>query len=305
MAWPRSPRRRRRRRHRHRAHRLRRLGRMPWLALAHLSSSPAVPATQRWPSPTGGGGAVNAIEKMPAGAGGDPPAARRVARPPRQAAPAPVRGDMVPALISGGESVVTYPSSCTLESERMYLPAERQHRRLGHAGRDSRSREFVLPPTQSRRPIPAGRGPAGQSSGVSTSRPSRSTRWHPIVTTMLDASDAQAGPSRAVRARLVVRCSELHAVRRYAVDRGRPARHGPGRARSTSTCRSTTLCMALLGWRIAAVRYCGVALGVREVVTTKKHFTGLCRPGSRAPSAIAKFCCARFSATRAREVESA
>jgi acetylornithine deacetylase len=32
-------------------------------------------------------------------------------------------GDIVPALISGGEWVVTYPSSCRLQSELMYLPA--------------------------------------------------------------------------------------------------------------------------------------------------------------------------------------
>jgi len=31
--------------------------------------------------------------------------------------------DIVPAIISGGEWVVTYPSSCTLQSELMYLPA--------------------------------------------------------------------------------------------------------------------------------------------------------------------------------------
>ena len=69
------------------------------------------------------GGAVNAIEKMTVVL-----EAIRLLRDewrgrPDKLHPHLSAGDIVPAKISGGEWVVTYPSSCTLESELMYLPA--------------------------------------------------------------------------------------------------------------------------------------------------------------------------------------
>jgi acetylornithine deacetylase len=68
------------------------------------------------------GGAVNAIEKMTVVL-----EAIRLLREewrgrPDKLHPHLSAGDIVPAKISGGEWVVTYPSSCTLESELMYLP---------------------------------------------------------------------------------------------------------------------------------------------------------------------------------------
>ena len=68
------------------------------------------------------GGAVNAIEKM-----GVVLEAIRLLREewrgrPDKQHPHLSPGDIVPAIISGGEWVVTYPSSCTLVSELMYLP---------------------------------------------------------------------------------------------------------------------------------------------------------------------------------------
>jgi acetylornithine deacetylase len=68
------------------------------------------------------GGAVNAIEKM----GVILDAIRRLREEwrgrPDKMHPYLSASDIVPAKISGGEWVVTYPSSCTLESELMYLP---------------------------------------------------------------------------------------------------------------------------------------------------------------------------------------
>jgi acetylornithine deacetylase len=69
------------------------------------------------------GGAVNAIEKM-----GVVLEAIRLLREEWRGRPDKRHahlspGDIVPAIISGGEWVVTYPSSCTLTSELMYLPA--------------------------------------------------------------------------------------------------------------------------------------------------------------------------------------
>jgi acetylornithine deacetylase len=68
------------------------------------------------------GGAVNAIEKMTVVL-----EAIRLLREewrgrPDKLHPHLSAGDIVPAKIAGGEWVVTYPSSCTLESELMYLP---------------------------------------------------------------------------------------------------------------------------------------------------------------------------------------
>ncbi len=69
------------------------------------------------------GGAVNAIEKMAIVLD----AVRGLrddwrGRPDKQH-PYLSPGDIVPAIIRGGEWIVTYPSSCTLQCELMYLPA--------------------------------------------------------------------------------------------------------------------------------------------------------------------------------------
>ncbi len=68
------------------------------------------------------GGAVNAIEKM-----GVVLDAIRELRDEWRGRPDHLHphlspGDIVPAIVAGGEWVVTYPSSCTLECEIMYLP---------------------------------------------------------------------------------------------------------------------------------------------------------------------------------------
>ena len=62
------------------------------------------------------GGAVNAIEKMRRGAGGVRAAARGVARRADKRHPYLSPSDIVPTMISGGEWVVTYPSSCTVRA---------------------------------------------------------------------------------------------------------------------------------------------------------------------------------------------
>ena len=103
------------------------------------------------------GGAVNAIEKMSVVL----EAIRELreewrGRPDKRHAHLSP-GDIVPAIISGGEWVVTYPSSCTLQSELMYLPSNADPDGWGTPGRTRGDR--VDPATLRRRRL-AGRAPA-------------------------------------------------------------------------------------------------------------------------------------------------
>jgi acetylornithine deacetylase len=138
------------------------------------------------------GGAVNAIEKMTVVLD----AIRRLREEwrgrPDQSHQHLSAGDIVPARITGGEWVVTYPSSCTLESELMYLPASADGEGWGtgvqrevtewiqrHCAADAWLAEH--PPTIAWGPdIP----------------PYEVDPAHPIVATMLDASAAVGEPSR-------------------------------------------------------------------------------------------------------------
>jgi acetylornithine deacetylase len=69
------------------------------------------------------GGAVNAIEKMSVVLEAIRELREEWRGRPDKRHPHLSPSDIVPAVIHGGEWVVTYPSSCTLQSELMYLPA--------------------------------------------------------------------------------------------------------------------------------------------------------------------------------------
>ncbi len=69
------------------------------------------------------GGAVNAIEKMSVVLEAIRELREEWRGRPDKRHPHLSPSDIVPAIISGGEWVVTYPSSCTLQSELMYLPS--------------------------------------------------------------------------------------------------------------------------------------------------------------------------------------
>jgi acetylornithine deacetylase len=138
------------------------------------------------------GGAVNAIEKM----GVILDAIRRLreewrGRPDKQH-PHLSPSDIVPAKISGGEWVVTYPSSCTLESELMYLPANADADGWG-TDVEREVTEWIMRAAATD-PWLAEHPPA-VSWGLDIP-PYEVDPSHPIVSTMLDASAAAGRPSR-------------------------------------------------------------------------------------------------------------
>src|SRR6478735_7425088 len=101
-------------------------------------------------------------------------------------------GDIVPTVISGGEWVVTYPSSCTVQCELMYLPANADSDGWGTLV-EAEVEEFILRRTAAD-PWLAENPPAVKWS--LDIPPYEVDPAHPIVTAMLDASAAAGEPSR-------------------------------------------------------------------------------------------------------------
>ena len=190
------------------------------------------------------GGAVNAIEKMSVVLD----AVRRLreewdGRPDKQH-PHLSSGTIVPVKISGGEWAVTYPASCSLTCEVMYLP--------GNADGDGWGREVEAeieawiataaaadPWLALHPPVielgarhPAGRGRCGPSDRRGGGQGQRRRRR----------------ASLAGRPRLVVRRRHLHPLRRHALDRLRPAVAGVGpHDRRARACRRSGLVHAGAG----------------------------------------------------------
>jgi acetylornithine deacetylase len=101
-------------------------------------------------------------------------------------------GDIVPTVIAGGEWVVTYPSSCTVQCELMYLPANADSDGWGTLV-EAEVEEFILRRTAAD-PWLAENPPAVRWS--LDIPPYEVDPAHPIVTAMLDASAAAGEPSR-------------------------------------------------------------------------------------------------------------
>src|SRR6478735_561575 len=131
------------------------------------------------------GGAVNAIEK--AGLVLEAWRGRADKTHPHLSA-----GDIVPTVIAGGEWVVTYPSSCTVQCELMYLPANADSDGWGTLV-EAEVEEFILRRTAAD-PWLAENPPAVKWS--LDIPPYEVDPAHPIVTAMLDASAAAGEPSR-------------------------------------------------------------------------------------------------------------
>ena len=170
------------------------VGRLPRLAVRRRSRSSGRPGHAEMAQPHWrDGGAVNAIEKMADRAGRDPRLREEWRGRSDQRHPHLSPGDIVPAIISGGEWAVTYPASCTLH-QRADVPArQRRRRRLGYAG-GARGRR-----SGSQRRAPPTRGwpsTRRRSNGAWTSRRTRSTQDTRWSTAMLDASAAVGEPSR-------------------------------------------------------------------------------------------------------------
>ncbi len=101
-------------------------------------------------------------------------------------------GDIVPAIISGGEWVVTYPSSCTLQSELMYLPSNADPDGWGSLV-EREVTEWI------QRRCAADAWLAEHPPLIEWSLdipPYEVDPAHPLVTAMLDASAAVGEPSR-------------------------------------------------------------------------------------------------------------
>ena len=169
------------------------------------------------------GGAVNAIEKMSVVMD----AVRRLreewdGRPDKQH-PHLSSGTIVPVKISGGEWAVTYPASCSLTCEVMYLP--------GNADGDGWGREVEaeieawIATAAAADPWLALHPPV--IDWALDIPPAEVDAAHPIVEAVAKAS-AAAGSRRHWGPRLVVRRRHLHAVRRHALDRLRAAVAGVG-----------------------------------------------------------------------------
>ena len=200
------------------------------------------------------GGAVNAIEKMSVVLEAIRELREEWRGRARQAAPPPVAGDIVPAIISGGEWVVTYPSGCTLQSELMYLPCERRPRRLGHPGRARGDR--VDPATLRRRRV-AGRAPAAD-------------RVEPRHPALRGRPGAPAGGRHARgerRGRASRRASSgldswfdaasFTPLRRHALHRLGARATSPGRTPIDEYVPVDDLVRCAQGLALAAIRYCG------------------------------------------------
>jgi acetylornithine deacetylase len=138
------------------------------------------------------GGAVNAIEKMTVILD----AIRRLREEwrdrPDKVHPYLSASDIVPAKISGGEWVVTYPSSCTLENELMYHPANADAEGWG----TEVEREVTDWIMRAARTDPwLAEHPPGITWGLDIP-PYEVDPEHPVVAAMLDASAAVGRPSR-------------------------------------------------------------------------------------------------------------
>ena len=203
---------------------------LPRLALPDDHASRAGPGHAEMRQPHWrDGGAVNAIEKARRRARRRRPAARGVARPRRQAAPVPLAaGDIVPdGDARGGEWSVTYPASCTVTCELMYLPGATPTPTAGARWSRRSVEEWIAPP-RAGRPV-AGRAPADRRVGIDIppmrDRPGRPDRGRRCWTPSADGRRAVA-PGRP---RLLVRRRHVHALRRHAVDRAsaRATSRGP------------------------------------------------------------------------------
>ena len=184
------------------------------------------------------GGAVNAIEKMAIVL----EAVRRLrehwAQRPRH--PYLSAGDCVPTIVAGGEWLVSYPASCTLDCHIEYLPDRADER--GYGSRVER--EFTrLDRRRDARPTRGCASTRRRSSGASAAyRRPRSPTDDPIVQALLAAGGDLGQLQRARRPRQLAR-------RRHADGRGRHPR-GLLRARATSTARtpSTSTCRSTTSW---------------------------------------------------------
>ena len=138
------------------------------------------------------GGAVNAIEKMAVVLDGvrslrDEWRGRSDRRHPHLSP-----SDIVPAKISGGEWIVTYPASCTLACELMYLPANADQDGWGTRV-EAEVTEFLL--RRSAADPWLAEHPPRIDWGLDIP-PYEVDPSLPIVTAMLEASDAVGEPSR-------------------------------------------------------------------------------------------------------------
>ncbi len=167
------------------------------------------------------GGAVNAIEKMAVVL--DAFARLRDEWRTRSANQHPHLSPttITPTVVQGGEWIVTYPSSCSVTSMLNYLP--------GNADADGWGTDLEA---EFERWIAA----AAQADPWLREHPPQ-VQWtidippfevppdHPIIATMLGASAAVGARRRHRRPRLVVRRGDVHALRRHADGRLRPAPH--------------------------------------------------------------------------------
>ena len=180
------------------------------------------------------GGAVNAIEKMAIVL----EAVRRLREhwAQRPSHPYLSAGDCVPTIISGGEWLVSYPASCTLECHIEYLPDRADEH--GYGARVEREfGDWIAEATAATTGCASTRR---RSSGASAAcRPAEVAADEPIVQTLLAAGGdlGQLRPSAASTTGTTAPRS-----------RSRPASPPSASARATSTaptrptstCRSTT-----------------------------------------------------------------
>jgi acetylornithine deacetylase len=138
------------------------------------------------------GGAVNAIEKMSVVLDAVRGLRDEWRGRPDKRHPHLSSGDIVPAIIRGGEWVVTYPSSCTLQCELMYLP--------GNADADGwgtevqrEVEEFIL--RRSATDPWLAEHPPTVAWGLDIP-PYEVDPGHPIVTALRDAGERVGEPSR-------------------------------------------------------------------------------------------------------------
>ena len=217
---------------------VRRLGRRAAARSRRSSPSRAGPGTPSWRSRTGtAGGAVNAIEKMGVVLDAVAAAARGVARPARQAAPAPVAGDdraRDRRRAASGWSPTRRPArsrarSCTCRA----TPTPTGGVRAVEAEIEALDRR------RRRRPTRGSPSTRRRSTGRSTSRRLEVDAGPPDRGDVLDRVGGRRPDSRR-RARLVVRRGDLHALRRHP-DASASARAPSSRPTpSTSTSRSTS-----------------------------------------------------------------
>jgi acetylornithine deacetylase len=138
------------------------------------------------------GGAVNAIEKMSVVLDAVRALREEWRDRPDKRHPHLSPGDIVPAIIGGGEWIVSYPASCSLSCELMYLPGNADAEGWGTRV-EAEVTEWIL------RHCAADPWLAEHPPTVAWSvdiPPYEVDPSHPIVSTMLDASGAVGEPSR-------------------------------------------------------------------------------------------------------------